>query len=132
MIPYRNYEAAVLTPQVQIWIDGEVIHKVRKCGCDKCNHLLSLRVQRRKEYLLRNRDKHMAYNKAYQVMLRKRAEAAGRPRILNLSWQASDPMNDADWNFYQEVHAYVKSKGVTVNKLVKALLQKELKKGVRS
>lgn len=128
--PFKTYEEALLSPQVQKWAEGEIVHTVRKCGCDKCAHLLSLRVQRRKEYLHRHRNKFLAYNKAYQHMLRDRAEAKGRPRQLNLGWQSHDASIDADWEFYQSVHAYAKSKGETVSSLVKKLLQKEIKKGV--
>lgn len=129
---YKPYEEALLSPKVRKWIDGEIVHEVRKCGCDKCNHLLSLRVQRRKEYLQSIRGKMLAYNKAYQTMIRDRAVAMGRPRQLNLAWQANDPRIDADWEFYQAVHAFAKSKGITVNQLVKKALQKEIKKGVHS
>lgn len=130
--PLKTYEQMLLAPHSKMFIDGETIHIVRKCGCEKCASIIAVRVQNRKDWKLRNREKSNSYNKAYQQMLRARAEAMGRPRTLSLSWLSSDASNNSDWEFYQAVNSYADSKGLSVNKLIKILLEKEIKKGVRS
>jgi hypothetical protein len=69
--------------------------------------------------------------RAYQETMRSLAVSKGRPKHIQLTWCGA-PWIDADYQFFLSVREYAKANGVTINELIKTLLKKEMKKGVRS
>ena len=127
----RPYEGVVENIKLRHWTEGEVVHIVCKCECDKCKHILNLRAEHRKQYMQKRRPQDIIALRAYQKTMRSLAVSKGRPKHIQLMWSGS-PWIDADYEFYLSVRGYAKANGVTTSELIKTLLKKEMKKGVRS
>jgi hypothetical protein len=127
----RPYEKVLENIKVRHWTDGEVVHHIRKCECDKCKHILNLRVERRKKYMLERSPRDNLKATAYSKAMRSLAVSKGRPQHIQLGWCGS-PWVDADYEFFLSVREYAKANSVSINELIKTLLKKEIKKGVRS
>lgn len=127
----RAYDKALENIRVRHWTDGDIVHHIRKCECDKCKHILNLRVEHRKKYMLERRPQDTIALRVWQKTMRSLAVSKGRHKHIQLTWTGA-PWVEADYEFFLSVREYAKSKGVSTSELIKTLLKKEIKKGVRS
>lgn len=127
----NTYEMALANSSLHMWTDGDALHKIKSCACDKCGELRSVRVAKREAYRKEYRKTNSEKIVAYQSALRDFAASKGRPRCISVSWQGCSWL-DKDYELWLAVRNYCESKSLSPAELVKKLLQKEIKKGVQS
>lgn len=128
MIPDRTYEEAAINTRLHFWNYGVDIHRIAKCGCDKCASLRVIRSAKRKEYLAVKRKERQPELLAYMSKMRNIAVAEGRPKHIKLAWCGA-PWLNKDYEFYKAVTEFAASNSITVNELVRLCLSKQIKKG---
>ena len=126
----QPYEAVLQNIRLHYWTEDteqEIVHFIRTCKCDKCKHIKELRVKQRKEYMASRREFDNVNLRAYMNRRRLEAVAKGRPKNTSLAW-CGLPWIDEDYEFYMKVKSFATRKGYTVSELVKASLERAMKK----
>lgn len=131
-----TYEQAIARPSTHKWIDGNEIHIVCKCSCDKCESIRTKRVESRKNYLdsYRNDPANQERHKLYQAKLRKVGKAKTGLACLPVGWTGCGYRDD-HIAFYDSVKAFCFKNGVSVNEMVYLAVSKYIiqhTKGVKS
>ena len=127
---FLTFEEAIARPRTQMWIDGNEIHKVSKCSCDKCDLIRTKRVELRKNYLdsYRHEPANRERHKLYQAELRKVGKAKTGLACLTVGW-AGYGYRDDHIAFYDSVKTFCFKNGVSVNEMVYLAVSKYMKGG---
>lgn len=127
----QAYEAVVANPTKRYWTDGDIVHRVSKCECDKCKLIMQERLSRRVKYTADYRNANRAKLHNYQRALRAHSTSLGRPTHIQVMWCGS-PWIEKDFEFYTQCREFAKSNSMSVNEFVRSALSDAIKKGVRS
>lgn len=127
----RTYKDALASTNSHSWIDGDTLHRISRCECDKCKEIKRIRAIKREEYCKSYRKSKRKEILAYNQSMRSLAFAKGRQKNISLAWHGCSWI-DEDYEFWLAVRSYCKSKSIKTSKLVRNLLAEEIKKGVQS
>lgn len=127
----HSYESALSNTHLHMWFDGIKFHTIKTCDCDKCLSIKQARQKKREEYCKNYRRENSKRIVAYQNGLRDIAQSLGRPRTIPLKWEGC-PWIDEDYEFWKAAMEFAKRKYGTPSKMVRVLVEKAMKKEVRS
>lgn len=123
-----SFDEALANTRSPLWVEGEEIHRVAKCSCDKCGLIRAKRVEHRKSYIAsyNNNPVNKERHKLYQKHLRKLGKQKTGVACIQLAW-AGSPFNDKHHEFYKSVKAFCEANSLSVNEMVFLAVTKFMK-----
>jgi UDP-N-acetyl-D-mannosaminuronate dehydrogenase len=124
-----TYEEAIAKPRTHVWAEGNEIHRVSKCSCDKCGSIRMKRIEHRNNYITayRNDPSTKERHRLYQAYLRKIGKEKCGIASLSVGWTGFSYRDD-HIAFYNSVKAFCEANGLSVNEMVMLAVTKYMKR----